>query len=909
MRPQTAFLNTDDPVAMHLIMETAMVDSKKFEVLPLEELEELKREHLSLQPRIEATKRKLALEKKLRDAAKSLNRLYSPKEEPSKDGSPKSPKRSRRSFLGSRSGSTEVLTRTDDEFTASHHKCERLIEELSSLEKQSEGLSRRILEHTAGILQLTHKGLKKTADDDGALPRSPESMASMNHRSMAHLDGLYDFDDRSLYRSIDQSQAQQNGNSGKFDLQILEQTEQHLDEVNNRIRGMVIQADPDLQLDYPPQRSGNSAVQPPGSQIQAHLDFLEQALECVEAAQSRTVQDAQRSVYDSEDKMEDINLRLHEMLQKTHFAGQSPTGAAPDSRGKSLQSQLSFSTMVLDRLSQRIEHLVEQKEILSRQVQQQRELNSKSDSERESQLLELTKDLSNAKRGIVKHKKEAKTAEDHVRELTAQLKLSKQNSADKKLLQAEKEANERAEETLSTERAVREEVEAALKSEKAAKDNLEAILKSAKAAKTRVEEVLDIETAAREKTEQTVKIEKMAKEKMEETLKLEKAAKTRAEGKARQLEELLRTEETTRTSVEDTVKQLQATLKVEKGSRKQAEDGLSKLQSTLKHGTDAQRQFNETITQLRASLDLEKEARHQAEENVAKEKKAKLEIKQQADSSAAELRESIQQEKDVQRDVGDTLTQLQESLQVEKNASQELQARLTEVQGELDEAKIDKAQAEADVEKSRNEIIELEGAMVRAQTDLTVVRAELDGAYGTRAQRAADVTTNPTVQKEIDGLREQNVSLQNENDELKISGSGNAELESKVESLQKELKDTIDDYEQMTKASIEFEKDREQLEGSLDKVRERCEALEAELSDEKVKTLGMKSPGVNNGPGSPGQNTSTMTLKNEFKKMMRDTRADSLKTLRVRCSRPPPFSPLLSCCYTVASAMYGFKSS
>jgi septal ring factor EnvC (AmiA/AmiB activator) len=222
---------------------------------------------------------------------------------------------------------------------------------------------------------------------------------------------------------------------------------------------------------------------------------------------------------------------------------------------------------------------------------------------------------------------------------------------------------------------------------------------------------------------------------------------------------------------------------------------------------------------------------------------------------------------------------LQATLQAEKDMVRDLQGQLSEVQGDLDEAQIDKAQAEAEVEKCRNEIKDLESAVVRAQTDLIVVRAELDGAYGTRAQRAADVTMNPAVQKEMDELNDKNTSLQNEIKYLKTQDSGGDELKKKVTMLQKELKETIEDYEQMTKASIEFEKDREQLEASVDAMREKCEGLEGQLSEEKVKWLGMKSPGVH-GPSSPS--TSTMVLKNEFKKMMRDTRAENLKALRVR---------------------------
>lgn len=832
MHSSPAYVNTSDSVAMHLLMETAMVDSKGFEILPIEEVEELKRERASLQSRIEATRRKLALEMKLRDAAQSLNRLYSPKgrresDDTMADGTPRSPKRTRKSLLGNRSSSNDVLDKTDDEYIASRRRCDEIAEELSSLEKRSEEVAKRILEHTAGILQFTHKGLKKNVRGD-TLPRSPESMASINHRSVLHFDGLGDFDDRSLYKSPEF--FEDNGGSRRADLEMFEQTEKHLDDVNNRIRDMVLQADPNQRISLPPQKVDGKVVQQSGSQIQAHLKYLGQALGSIEAAQSRTVEEAQRSAYDSEVQMEDMNLRLHDMLQKTNIVGQSPALISPDSRGKSLQSQRSFSNMVLDRLSQRVEHLVEQKEILSRQIQQQRELNSKSDAQREEQIMEMTEELSNAKRLHAQHEKEARSATNQIHLLMEQLDSARQESVlidqkrqseDRKMLQAEKNAKKKAEESLH-------------------------------------------------QTQRTLQTERDSKRKLEENLK--------------QLQGTLKTDKDSRSRAEESLKQLQATLRAEKDARSRAEESLSKMQGTLQAGNDAQRQVKEDIVQLQTSLQSEKEARRLADENILK------------------LQGLLQQEKNAQRHADGTLTQLQETLQAEKDAARTLETQLSEVQGELDEAKIDKAQAEAEVEKCRNEIKDLEGNMVRLQTDLTVVRAELDGAYGTRAQRAADVMMNPAVQKEMDALNEKNRllqndtnlllsekdslqneknSLQNEVNHLKTQGSGNAELEKKVETLQRELRDTIEDYEHMTKASIEFERDREQLEGLVDTLRERCEALEAQLSDEKVKWLGMKSPGIN-GPGSPGTTTSTMILKNEFKKMMRDTRAENMKALRVR---------------------------
>ena len=134
--------------------------------------------------------------------------------------------------------------------------------------------------------------------------------------------------------------------------------------------------------------------------------------------------------------------------------------------------------------------------------------------------------------------------------------------------------------------------------------------------------------------------------------------------------------------------------------------------------------------------------------------------------------------------------------------------------------------------------------------------------------------------KEIDDLTKKNTSLAAEIAQLKEQGISSKESDEKMTTLKKELQETIEEYELMTKASIEWEKEREMLEGTIDKLRDEREGLEAQLSDEKVRWLGMKSPGVEGQPPVAGS-TSTTVLKNEFKKMMRDTRAENQKALRV----------------------------
>jgi chromosome segregation ATPase len=691
---------------MHLLMETAIGDSKGYGVLSYEELEELKRERTMLFSRIEATRRKLALESKLRDAAQSLNRLYSTQgrresSESNLDKSPTSPKKHRRSFLGSRNSNAETISRTDDEFAASTRKCEELSNEMSTLEKRLEEVQRKILEHTAGVLQMTHRGLKKNIRR-GELPRSPESMMSTNHQSIPAFDGISDFDERSFYRTnvFDEGGLQGpgnmlNGNSPASiaQVQALNDAEQRLKDVNTRLRDMVLRADPEEKREPPPLLPSGEGNLKPEIKIQEHLGYLAVGLDAIEAHQARTLHDAQASTHDAATKLEDINVRLRGMLERTSPNEQAPVALPLDSQGKGLQAQFALAMATLDRLNQRLDLFMEQKEILGRQIQQQRDLNFKSDAQKDAQIRELTDEIEDARRLHTIAEREEQSLREQVNLLMEQIDAARQ--------------------------------EAAL--------------------------------------------------------------------------------------------------------------------AEQKHNVSSNN-----------ALQAEKEARRQAE---------------------ADFRAQLKSQQD-------QYTQLQADMaRLQENFDRQTQSHLTMV-NDLTKAK---ESADIEIQRCHAEMKDLESEVVRAQTDLTIVRAELDGAYGTRAQRAADVSMNPAIQKEIDDLNDDKAALQRQIDYLKSeqqnAGASSEELQAKLELLQKELKETIEDYEVMTRASIEFEKERDQLESQIDSLRERGEALEAQLSDEKLKWLGMKNGGP--GQGGPTESTSTMVLKNEFKKMMRDTRAENMKALRV----------------------------
>ncbi|KIV83140.1 hypothetical protein PV11_05193 [Exophiala sideris] len=737
----STMLNINDPVEMHLLAETAMSDSRNFEVLSFDEIDELKRERRSLRGTIETTKRKLALESKLRDAAQSLNRLYSVRDKGT--GSPTSPKRTRRSFMGNNKTTqsqspVEALSRVDDEYAASSKKVEQFTRELAQQEKQLELVEKRILEHTAGILQLTHNGLKKNVRR-AELPRSPESMSSQRNGRSSGLESIDDFDERSLYQVPDYvtdfGHVTRHSNKGKAanrETQAIDDIAIRLQELNNRLHMMITQSSSQAHFDAPPQSTDPDMMGRIGVQIQAHLGYLSQGLDAMEAAQARTSRD-QSAVFDHEEQLEDVNIRLHDMLERTNSVSQSPMLPQDEPRGKDLQSQLAFSSTILDRLNQRVETLVEQKDILTRQIQQQRELNSKSDAQRDAKIHDLMNEIEEHRSLQAVNEEEAQHSRDQIDLLMEQLDIASQET---NLMEQQRGVGD--------------------------------------------SQAVEAERAARRQTEGQLLAELQAKQEDYVQLQTEMSrSRNESESKSQQLLQEL-----------EEVKRAKA----------QADIDLDSYRGEL--------------AQLTAHLAQVQSAR---------------------DESSESLRRQI---------------------------------------SDLETAKV---VAEAELSKARAEMEALESEVVRAQTELTMVKAELDGAYGTRAQRAADVSMNPIVQKEIDNLNARNVELEAQLDFLQTQhetkGAGSADLQNKVNMLQTELKETLEEYEMMTKQSIDDEKERERLEEHIDALEQRCESLESQLNDEKVKGLGAQA-------ASPTGTTSTMVLKNEFKKMMRETRAENLKALK-----------------------------
>lgn len=206
-----------------------------------------------------------------------------------------------------------------------------------------------------------------------------------------------------------------------------------------------------------------------------------------------------------------------------------------------------------------------------------------------------------------------------------------------------------------------------------------------------------------------------------------------------------------------------------------------------------------------------------------------------------------------------------------------LSVNLETAQHRAEQSEAEVAAKQAQVEKAEAERAQAEAELVRLQTELTVSRAELDGAYGTRAQRAAEGAMTPEVKREIEGMR------------TALGGK-----ESRVEALERELGELVTAHEGMVRQIVDAEKEREQLEGLVDQMREKIDYSERQLTDERVKTMGFgtpvssKSRTLSGDISSPrptssrgGDSTSVGVMRNEFKRMMREMRSEHFKSLKV----------------------------
>ncbi|KAN0090509.1 Up-regulated During Septation domain containing protein [Hyaloscypha variabilis] len=795
-RPQSSpLLNVNDPIQVHLLVETALFDSKDYEIFSQEEVDDLKKQCQYLTQRIEQTRQNLAIQSKYRDAAISMAKLYSPTDKKKAGESPDS-KKSRRSILGHNRQGSDQVREAEQERMASERKCEELAAELFSLEKRLMEPQSKLLRHTAGILQMTHKGPKKTPKGPGnqqqpGIPGSPESMYTYSNArsSMEPIGDEFFFDERSAYKSADKLDGFGDieresvigpppRSQARDQMQIITKTEQKLEALNSRLREVIVKANPQRGASYatPPSKSN------PGETLQSHLDYLERSISTIDQEHSLATRKHEESESAMEETLESLNRELRGLLLPYDANQPEP----PKLTGKGLNEQLMFFQDIIGAVE------VE----LSRAGANAKNMGNQENLEQLETVMMGLWDIIQSGEEENRQRKQQRR----------QTRTAQNLPEDEDDMSPDEGGDSNEPFTLQGFSTKVQWLYAQATRLKDQKKVLQRQIKQQRELNSKSDATKDAELA--QKVEETERIQAL----------------------------LIRTER----DADSVREQLSLVMQKLDDARQQ-----ERMREQSRQGDEsaairaAQEELNEKAKMIAA---LEEELQ---------------DLKDDRSIASAELQGKI-------ADSESKIASLSQELAAAAAAQAAFETAIKAKEKEV-------SNKEQELENSNMEI-------ARLQTEVTIARAELDGAYGSRAQRAAEVAANPVIQKEIDNLKERNASLTAELATLKQNGSSGSASDEKMRTLKKELEETIEEYEQMTKASIEWEKEREQLESTIDKLRDERESLEAQLSDEKVRWLGMKSPGVD-GAAQPGA-TSTTVLKNEFKKMMRDTRADSAKALR-----------------------------
>lgn len=362
---RSANVDLNDPIQVHLLTETALSDSKKWEVLSQEEVDGLKKQIQSLTVRIQQARANLAIQTKYRDAAIAMTRLYSS---------------AKRMTVDPKAAETHM------EREASERACEELATELFDLEKRIMEPQRRLLQHTASILQLTHSASAKNRSltvQDG-IPDSPESLYAYGHGRDSSSFSNDDIDDRSLYFPMDESDG---GRSPKTDITIpprspvrqrtnqlmsevemlkgesasqLEKitfTERSLEDLNKRLRELVIQVDPIKNANFKPVPAGDAE---PGV-LESQLEFLTEALSVIQVGQQQNqlrVADSVRksdntaaTLRQAEERMTALNRQVHEVIS----SGGADHPGPPEATGSGLDEHFEWMDKAIPALQVQLE--------------------------------------------------------------------------------------------------------------------------------------------------------------------------------------------------------------------------------------------------------------------------------------------------------------------------------------------------------------------------------------------------------------------------------------------------------------------------------------------------------------------------------------------------------------------------
>lgn len=815
-RPQSSTLvDLKDPIQVHLLTETALTDSKEYAILSQEEVDGLKKQIQALSKRIEQARINLTLQAKYRDAAISMSKLYSP-------GGGK-----RRSLLGStRSSNDETAIAAEIERQNSQRRCEEIATELFSLEKRLMEDQRKLLQHTAGILQMTHRASakKEQAQDANAdqrqngIPGSPESLYTYSdgRNSLERgADDLY-FDERSLYNQSAELEGRSGINSFKIPMKS------PVREKNNQLR------------------EETDKLREENRRLNTHMeDLRHEGLGRISL------------ISDTERKLEDLSYNLRELLLRLDRAKYNSFQTPPALYGNGRNSGLEPGDMIgsqVDYLQRAIATAMEEQAVKS--------------SEASKEVEQVAADMG-AKLVQAEGRLEALN-----RQLGDVLQAKEPDypsppDASQTGLDGQLNYLQDAFRTMQTELSRASELSSSSSANKQKSEQVEAVLmglwdiiqtgyadiqqRKADRRKTRIEKGLDPDDEDMSADEAVD---------ADESYSLQ-AFSTKVQWLYAQA-----------TSLKEQKSVLKRQIKQQR-------------ELNNKSSSDKDRELTQTTEELRQTRSVldgaEREAKD-AQEKLTKALKDLDNLQQSSASNEAASNNSARQQL-MERDA--RIADLESNGEELRKELSSLESQITFVGGQLEDSLAAKNLAETRADKLQQEVKgkeeELErmnDMIIELKTEATIAKAELEGAYGSRAQRAAEaakLTKNS-----------ENTELVAQNDKLKKELEGALrELEAlttesvATEKGKLELEDQLDD----------LIADKKRLEAEVKDLKDKVGAEVARLQ-EQLDAEKLRIPPSPSGGGSGQPRAGAAMLSEQFRATMKEERRKFQDEIKVRSSAP-----------------------
>ncbi|KAK3988184.1 Up-regulated during septation-domain-containing protein [Cladorrhinum sp. PSN332] len=865
-RPQSSTrVDLKDSIQIHLLTETALSDSKTFEILPQEEVDELKKQVQSLTMRVEQARANLTIQSKYRDAAVSMARLYS------------SPK-------GGGKRMSDAAKEAEMEKEASERRCEQLAAGLFELEKRLMEPQKRLLQHTAAILQLTHRasskksGLPQLAQPlMNGIPGSPESLYTYTNtrNSMEIPSEELDINDRSLYLPLDGpgSRARKNTIEIPMKSPIREQNAQlrelreeleRLKEENSRYRNeleqfkgleqqlrtenTLIKEEHDRMLDEHEQlKEDSTRLQEAEQQLKneagnntrlREADVRLQAIEQQMGAQMDALQaqnsGQQRTISDTESRLEDLNNKLRDMIIAFNPAkngGFEAPGAAAGS-GETLTSQLDY-------LEQGITTAVEEQQLSLSDVSKGTDRAVAEASAASAETVVMATALAKAEGSLDQVQERMQTINRQVQFLLQQANASQPPPLDGNL-DDQFEYLENAMDIISSELTRVLEESLAVSAGKRDIEQVDAVLMGLwEIIQTGYAEIAQQKAARRQARalgqQNGDDDEELSSNEFEPDLSepyslqafstkvqwLYAQATSLREQKYILQRQIKQQRELNNRSESEKDQELQAKkeelekthllLDDSERAAKEAQDQLQRLlddMDTLQKTSAANDAASSSTSKATEEKLKERNAQFAAMESEYREVQTRLAT---VEVNMANVQTQYNEANEARLSSEAELTSLHTQVNQEKEARLASEAELASLQTQLAQATEAKSAADAEAEllqeqlKTKDdELDQLNMMVIELKTEMTIAKAELDGAYGSRQQRAAEVAKFTNKEE-------------------------TAQLNSQVVKLRSELENALRDLEDITRESINAEKEKLDLESKLDDALAARQNLESEV--------------------------------------------------------------------------------